>query len=308
MVAASRAAAASPTSADLVRFGGGVDALAFGRGLRLDESRRGFFLGLTPCVGAFLGDQVFAPGGQFDLARHFVLGDGPFALDGDGAAFVYGAVRLGLELFPDRRLQGAFDVGLWPDRQDLHPKDLDACGLKPGVRPEGFGKDVAELADSALQGLGERGGGDLVDGVALAQLADDGGHLLLPRRWPCAGRLQAEVEPAGDGHRVDEAVGHVGLDAHVLVVTGDGVEERGQFLIIHRNLAEHGVRWPEPEGLADSLVPDGAFLEVNDVAGGAAQEVADPGVALDAGHGILLNRSMLSKSPHVVVKLTITKQ
>ncbi|MDP9996772.1 hypothetical protein J2W15_000243 [Pseudarthrobacter sulfonivorans] len=66
------------------------------------------------------------------------------------------------------------------------------------------------------------------------------------------------------------------------------MEERGQFLVINGNLAEHGVRRPEPERLAHPLMPDLAFLQVDDVTGGAAQEVADPGVALDAGHGVLL--------------------
>ncbi len=95
------------------------------------------------------------------------------------------------------------------------------------------------MADAALECLGERGGRGLVDRVALAQLADDRGHLLPSRRRRRTCRLKSEVEPAGHGHRVDEAIGHIGLDTDVLVVAGDGMKEGGQLLIIHGDLAEY---------------------------------------------------------------------
>ena len=117
--------------------------MAFGRGFCLDEACGGSFFCLAPGVGAFLGNQVFASGGQFDLARHFVLGNGPFALDGDSPAFVHRPVRFGLEPFADGSLQCTFDVGFRPDCQHLHAEDFDTSGEEPGVGAERFAQDCA---------------------------------------------------------------------------------------------------------------------------------------------------------------------
>ena len=278
--------------ADLLGAGGGLQPGPVGQAGGVDQGGGGALLGLPAPVGPLLGDERLAPSGHLELGGELVDGDLLLALDGEGAPLVEGAVGLGLELLAQRGLEGLLNVRLGAQGQDAHVADLDAHAGQPLLAPHPVHEGVAHQGQAGGQGLGQIESAQDVDDEGLGDLADEVGDL--PHALDALGvvghGVDGEVEAAGGGLGVGEAVGEHGLNGDVLLVAGGDVEEDGALVVGGGHLGDRGEGGPEPEGEADAAVGRRPAAQVHDVLGGGALVAGEEEQAADASHGGLLRR------------------
>ena len=251
---------------------------------------------------AFLIDQVGALAGQVELGLHLVFRDLRFALDGECAALVEGAVSLGLELLEERGAQGGFDALVRAQTQEARVDDGDAGGAQLLVVREGLGQHAANPFKGSGDGIGQR---HLPNRRGQGGESDAGdGFVDLPQTLgvrPDLARVEPEVVVSGGGLGVLDVVGDGHLRVEVLLVGGRRLDEEAVGAVGGGDFRERAASGSQPEGLADTGSDGASGADLDDVVAGSALVADEEGVVVEGSHD-----GSLVGDPFVYVRMTIT--
>jgi hypothetical protein len=176
-------------------------------------------------------------------------------------------------------------LGLGTQCDHPHTQDREPGGGQALVGTQAGGDRVAHRPDAPGEHVRQAPRGDEVQGVLLRGLGQQAGDLVERAAAPAAVLgVDREVDAAGDRGRVHDAEADRGLGGQVLEVRGARVEEQRQLAVVDGHLGQDRGERAVPERGADAAVADGAVVQVLDVGGGAAAQVAEEGVAGDVGH------------------------
>ena len=232
-----------------------------------------------------LVDQVGAFAGKVELGLHLVFGDLGLALDGEGAAFVEGAVGLSLELLEERGAQGGFDALVGAKAQQARVDDGHAGGAQLLVTGEGSGEQGADPVERSADSVGERHPSDRRGQGGVGDAGDGFVDLPQPLRvGPGLARVQAEVVVFGGGFGVLDVVGDGDLRVDVLLVGGRGLHEEAVGAVGGGHFREGAAPSSQPEGLADAGSKRASGADLDDVVSGAALVANEEGVVVKSSH------------------------